>query len=64
MMHVAKTVLMPHNGLPVQQRVGIHSGPVAAGLIGSLLPKFSLFGDTMVRGHACIALTSQVWLMA
>jgi hypothetical protein len=59
MMYVAKTVIMPHNGQTVQQRVGIHSGPVAAGLIGSLLPKFALFGDTMVSTdiytHACHA---------
>ncbi len=42
MMHVAKTVTMPHNGQPVQQRVGIHSGPIVSGLIGQLLPKFAL----------------------
>ncbi len=42
MMHVARTVMMPHNGQPVEQRVGIHSGPIVSGLIGQLLPKFAL----------------------
>ena len=40
-------VLMPHNGQPVQIRVGIHTGPCVSGLVGTKLPKFSIFGDTM-----------------
>ncbi|KAJ9533697.1 hypothetical protein QJQ45_026761, partial [Haematococcus lacustris] len=44
---VASTVMMPNNGLPVVLRAGLHSGPVVSGVIGSHLPKFSLFGDTM-----------------
>jgi class 3 adenylate cyclase len=43
----AKTVLMPHNGQPTRVRVGIHTGNVVSGLIGTKLPKFSIFGDTM-----------------
>jgi class 3 adenylate cyclase len=42
MMQVAKSAMMPHNGQPVQQRVGIHSGPIVSGLIGQLMPKFAL----------------------
>ena len=38
---------MPHNGLPVSIRIGIHTGPCVSGLVGSKLPKFSLFGDSM-----------------
>ena len=38
---------MPHNGQPTQIRIGIHTGSVVAGLIGTKLPKFSIFGDTM-----------------
>lgn len=41
MLEVSKSFTMP-NGKPVLQRVGIHSGPVACGLIGHLMPKFSL----------------------
>ena len=43
----AKTVTMPHNGQPTTVRVGMHTGPVVTGLIGTKLPKFSVFGDTM-----------------
>jgi class 3 adenylate cyclase len=43
----SKTVLMPHNGEPVSIRIGIHTGPCVTGLIGTKLPKFSIFGDTM-----------------
>ncbi len=38
---------MPHNNKPVVVRVGIHSGSCTSGLIGTKLPKFSIFGDTM-----------------
>ncbi|KAL6747451.1 nucleotide cyclase, partial [Haematococcus lacustris] len=47
MMQVAATVMMPNTGKPVVLRAGLHSGPVVSGLVGSRLPKFSLFGDTM-----------------
>ncbi|KAJ9517225.1 hypothetical protein QJQ45_009162 [Haematococcus lacustris] len=47
MMRVAATVMMPNTGEPVVLRAGLHSGPVVSGLVGSRLPKFSLFGDTM-----------------
>jgi hypothetical protein len=30
-----------------QVRIGIHTGPCVTGLIGSKLPKFSIFGDTI-----------------
>ena len=40
-------VLMPHDGQPVQIRIGIHTGPCVSGLVGTKLPKFSIFGDTM-----------------
>ncbi|KAF5834574.1 hypothetical protein DUNSADRAFT_8699 [Dunaliella salina] len=53
-MEFAKAVLqetakvnMPHSSNPVQMRVGIHSGDVVSGLIGTKLPKFSIFGDSM-----------------
>ena len=54
LLECAKRVRMPHNGQPTQVRVGIHTGDVTTGLIGTKLPKFSVFGDTMntVRGGA------------
>ena len=40
-------VLMPNDGTPVVIRIGIHTGPCVSGVVGSKLPKFSIFGDTM-----------------
>ena len=47
LLRLANTVMMPHNGQPIQVRVGLHTGSVVTGLIGTKLPKFSVFGDTM-----------------
>ena len=47
MLRCARMVMMPHNGQPTIVRVGLHTGPVVSGLIGTKLPKFSIFGDTM-----------------
>ena len=43
----ARSVRMPHNNQPALVRVGLHTGPCTSGLIGSRLPKFSIFGDSM-----------------
>ena len=33
---------MPHNQQLVSMRVGIHTGPIVSGIIGSRMPKYCL----------------------
>ena len=57
MLIVSKRVKMPHNGETVSIRIGLHTGDCVTGVVGSKLPKLSVFGEFQGQSLISIPLT-------
>ncbi|EFJ41299.1 guanylyl and adenylyl cyclase family member, partial [Volvox carteri f. nagariensis] len=51
MLRVSREVVLPTTGAPVQLRLGLHSGPAMSGVVGSKMPRFTVFGETVEAAH-------------
>lgn len=43
----SRNIYIPFTDIPITLRIGIHTGPIASGVISTSTPKLCLFGDTI-----------------
>ncbi len=60
MQRQADMVQLPDgSGRPVEMRIGIHSGPLMSGIIGSIRKRYCVVGSTVNLASRCVAMAKK-----